>query len=277
MKRPLVRYHGGKWRIAPWIISHFPQHRVYVEPFGGGGSVLLRKPRCYAEIYNDLDGEIVNLFKIARDSGDELARLIEMTPFARDEFNESYLETDDPIEMARRTIIRAEMSYGSVGATRGAKSGFVGGIGTNIHPDRALSWVSKPDAISSAMSRLQGVIIENHPALDVIRSRDCADALIYVDPPYVASTRTGSGGKEYRHEMTDDDHQELADCLKDVQGFVILSGYPSELYEELYRGWNFVDRLALIDKSQSRIERLWFNERAWANRPQQSMFSEDAS
>src|SRR5690606_6837914 len=96
--RPIIRYHGGKWRIAPWIISHFPEHRVYVEPFGGGGSVLLRKPRSYAEVYNDLDGEIVNLFRVARDCGDELIRSVELTPFARDEFMLAYEETEDPIE-----------------------------------------------------------------------------------------------------------------------------------------------------------------------------------
>lgn len=90
MPRPIVRYFGGKWKLAPWIIQHLPQHRVYVEPFGGGGSVLLRKPRSYAEVYNDLDGEIVNLFLIARDHGQELQQKLELTPFARDEFNGSF-------------------------------------------------------------------------------------------------------------------------------------------------------------------------------------------
>lgn len=99
--------------LAPRIIEHFPEHRCYVEPFGGGGSVLLRKPRSYAEVYNDLDGEIVNLFTVARDRGDELVRLLELTPFSRDEFQQSYEPTDDPLEQARRTIARSFMGFGS--------------------------------------------------------------------------------------------------------------------------------------------------------------------
>ena len=102
--RPLVRYHGGKWMLAPWIIAHFPPHRTYVEPFGGGGSVLLRKTRSYAEVYNDLGGEIVNLFRVARARGEELARLVELTPFARAEFAESYEPAEDELEEARRLI-----------------------------------------------------------------------------------------------------------------------------------------------------------------------------
>ena len=112
-KRPIVRYHGGKWKLAPWIIGHLPPHRVYVEPFGGGASVLLRKPRSYAEVYNDLDGEMVNLFRMARDNGRELLELLRLTPFARDEFAKAYEQASEPIEQARRTVIRAFMGFGS--------------------------------------------------------------------------------------------------------------------------------------------------------------------
>jgi len=107
--RPVLRYHGGKWRLASWIISHFPPHRVYVEPFGGAASVLLRKPRSYAEVYNDMDGEIVNVFRVLRDPARarELERVLRLTPFAREEFELSYIRDEDPIEQARRTIVRA--------------------------------------------------------------------------------------------------------------------------------------------------------------------------
>lgn len=88
--RPLLRYHGGKWKLAPWIISHMAEHKTYVEPFGGGGSVLIRKPRAYAEVYNDLDGDVVNLFRVARDRGEELRQALALTPFARGEFDISY-------------------------------------------------------------------------------------------------------------------------------------------------------------------------------------------
>lgn len=106
-RRSAVRYHGGKWRLADWIIGHFPAHRVYTEAYGGGASVLLRKPRSYGEIYNDLDGEIVNLFRVLRDSGPELMHLLELTPFSRTEFLASYEPHPDPLEQARRTLVRS--------------------------------------------------------------------------------------------------------------------------------------------------------------------------
>src|SRR6266576_1049473 len=103
VERPILRYHGGKFVLAPWIISHFPEHRVYVEPYGGAASVLLRKERSYAEVYNDLDSEIVNLFRVARDNGKELIRVLALTPFAREEYQAAWEATDDPLEQARRT------------------------------------------------------------------------------------------------------------------------------------------------------------------------------
>src|SRR5262245_58814798 len=108
-RRPVLRYHGGKWRLAPWIIEHFPEHRIYVEPYGGGASVLLRKSRAFAEVYNDLDGDVVNVFRVLRDraSAAALIRAIELTPWARDEFRLSYRPASDPVERARRTIARA--------------------------------------------------------------------------------------------------------------------------------------------------------------------------
>lgn len=112
-RRPVLRYHGGKWRLAPWICAHFPAHRLYVEPFGGAASVLLRKPRSYGEIYNDLDGEIVNVFRVLRDNGHALRAALELTPFAREEFAESYMPHSDPIEQARRTIVRSFQGFGS--------------------------------------------------------------------------------------------------------------------------------------------------------------------
>ncbi|TJV23013.1 MAG: DNA adenine methylase, partial [Mesorhizobium sp.] len=113
--RPVLRWHGGKWLLAPWIIEHFPAHRIYVEPFGGAASVLLRKPRAYAEVYNDLDGDVVNLFRVLQDplGGGELMRRLELTPFARAEFELGWDATDDQVERARRLIIRAFMGFGS--------------------------------------------------------------------------------------------------------------------------------------------------------------------
>jgi len=110
-RRPILRYHGGKWRLAPWIISHFPRHRFYVEPFGGVASVLLRKPRSFHEVYNDLDGNLVNLLSVLRDetTRNKLIEDLRLTPFAREEFVLARRDADDPIERARRTIVRSFM------------------------------------------------------------------------------------------------------------------------------------------------------------------------
>src|SRR5690606_17939073 len=103
-----------KWRLAPWIISHFPPHQVYVEPFGGAASVLMQKHRVYAEVYNDLDGEVVNVFRVLRDpdTAARLERALRFTAFARDEYESAYEPCDDPVEQARRTIVKGAMGYG---------------------------------------------------------------------------------------------------------------------------------------------------------------------
>lgn len=252
LTRPLVRYHGGKWMLAPWIISHFPAHRCYVEPFGGGGSVLLRKERSYAEVYNDLDAEIVNLFRVARDHGEELKRKLELTPFSRVDFRESYALSDDPIEQARRTVSRAFMGFGSNAHNKntGFRSNSNRSGTTPAH-----DWRNYPEAFGAIIERLRGVVIENRDAAEVMASHDETTTLHYVDPPYVPETR--NAGDDYRHEMTDDDHRALATKLEQLQGMVIVSGYPSPLYDEIYAGWRRVERRHLADGARERTEVLW--------------------
>jgi DNA adenine methylase len=145
----VLRYHGGKWRLAPWIIEHFPTHRVYVEPFGGGGSVLMRKQRSYAEVYNDLDAEVTNLFRVLRDEATaiELARRVRLTPFARDEFLDAYNGAEEPVERARRMVVRGFMGFGSAAATRDHKTGFRSNV-TRSGTTPAVDWVAWPDQIS---------------------------------------------------------------------------------------------------------------------------------
>jgi len=255
--RPIVRYHGGKWRIAPWIISYFPSHRTYLEPYGGGASVLLRKPRAYCEVYNDLSREMVNLFRMARNHGPELRHLIELTPFAREEFVDSYEPVEDPLEQARRTMIRCGMGVGSTATNARHRTGFRGSATRRgTHP--GTDWASLGDNLAAVIERLQGVVIENRPALDVIRYYDSPLTLHYIDPPYVCETRTWQSEKgHYEHDMTDEDHIALATVLHNVQGAVIVSGYSCELYQELYRGWERAEREALTDGRTHRTEVLW--------------------
>jgi DNA adenine methylase len=269
LTRPLVRYHGGKWRLAPWIIEHLPPHRVYVEPFGGGGSVLLRKPRSYAEVYNDLDGEIVNLFRVVRDHGPQLVELLRLTPFARAEFEGSYAHSDDPIEQARRTVIRSYMGFGSAAAS-GKATGFRANSNRS-GTTPAHDWANYPNALEAIVSRLAGVVIENRDAAVVMVHQDGPETVHYVDPPYVATTR--DKGDDYRHEMTDTDHRQLAATLHGLEGMVVLSGYASALYAELYGDWKRIDRAAYADGARARVESLWLNGAAVAAMGQQRLIA----
>lgn len=261
--RPVMRYHGGKWKLAPWVIGHFPPHAVYVEPFGGAGSVLMRKPRSSGEVYNDLDGEVVSLFRVLREpeSAARLAWLLALTPYAREEFVASYEPSDDPIEQARRTLVRASMGIGTNAVGRRSHNGF-----RAKRAGKALSsteFANFPPHIASITARLRGVVIEHRAAFDVIHLYDAPDTFLYCDPPYVATTRADGRARAYRHEMTDDDHRDLADVLHGVAGRVIVSGYACPLYVELYelRGWRRVDRLVVADRAARRVESLWLSPR----------------
>lgn len=256
-----MRYHGGKWRLAQWIISHFPIHKVYVEPFGGAASVLLRKRRSYAEVYNDLDGEIVNVFRMARERGSELKEHLFLTPFARDEFELAYQATDDCLEQARRTITRSFMGFGSAAATQGANRRAMASTGFRACSNRsgttpAHDWKNYSECFELIIERLRGVVIENREAKQVMAQHDGYETLHYVDPPYLLGTRDDRRS-DYRHELTDEQHVELADFLKELKGSVIVSGYQDQLYDRLYDGWRRFEKAALADGAKKRVECLW--------------------
>lgn len=272
--RPLLRWHGGKWLLAPWIISMMPAHRVYVEPFGGAGSVLIRKPRCYAEIWNDLDDHVVNLFRVLRsDRAAELVSMLRLTPFASAEFKEAYGEAADPVERARRLVVRSFMGFGSNGHNRstGFRSNSNRSGTTPAH-----DWVNYPDALTAIIERIQGVVVLNRDACEVMAGHDSPETLHYVDPPYVFETRSDLS-KDYAHELTDADHENLLDFLNGLQGMVMLSGYPSEIYDRALNGWHRVTRKALADGAKERTEVIWMNRASVAACAQGSLFSEAAA
>ena len=270
MKRAVLRWHGGKLKLSAWIIAHFPAHRIYVETHGGGGSVLHSKPRVYSEVYNDIDGDVVNLFRVLRDPchAQELAGMLRLTPYAREEFVAAYEPSGDPVESARRLIVRSLMGFGSASANREYVTGFRSNANRS-GTTPAHDWMSYPDALEAFTARLQGVVIENRDAVQVIETFDRPDALFYVDPPYVSATRSSPRGAKgqgcYKHEMTDDDHRRLADALRNAEGAVVLSGYQSELYDEMYAGWKTSSKTSYGSGNAGackRIETLWLNERA---------------
>ena len=262
-RRPVLRYHGGKFKIAPWIVSHFPDHQIYAELFGGAGSVLLAKPRSPVEIFNEIDGFVVNLFEVLRDIelSAKLERQLRLTPFARDELKIAQnLDVLDPVEKARRTVVRAFQGHAPGSATTD-KNLQLRGIRKGGKAGPATDWQNWPDVIKSLTARLQGVVIESVDALKAIKRHDDKEALFYIDPPYPANIRASKN--DYRVEMTDDDHRDLAEALHTVKGMVCLSGYSCDLYDDLFSGWNFVERKTRGQGqkggSVNRVERLWFN------------------
>jgi DNA adenine methylase len=248
VKRPIFQYFGGKWRVAPCIISHMPMHRVYVEPFGGGGSVLLRKPRCDAEVYNDLDSEVVNVFQVLRDHPKEFLRALDLTPFSREEYELAckLTEDDGPLERARKTAVRAFFGFASQslfvcdGSIR--KAGFRAGD-MRIGSTHASQWSGYVDALEAVIDRLKGVNIEHRDAMEIIPVWDSITTCYYVDPPYMASLRRTKS--LYAHELTEEQHVALLQLLRQVQGSVLLSGYDSALYNDMLSDWERFERDAI--------------------------------
>lgn len=248
-KRPLLNYFGGKWMLAPWIIESMPEHKIYIEPFGGSLSVLLRKPRAKREIVNDIDSELVNLYLAARDHGENLKRLLELTPHSRDEYKKSMIKTDEPIEQARRTIVRCYFGIGDSflhkhNAFRNSKTS-----NTCV----AKSWKSYHEAFLGIKERLSGVTIENLSYEKLFEKYDSKDALWYLDPPYAPTTR--SKKHSYREDWTNFHYVKFIGEIQKLKGSVILSGYDFDLMSELSH-WE-------IKKKQSKTQSGFKEETLW--------------
>lgn len=259
--RSALRYFGGKWAIAPWIIQHMPPHRVYAEPFGGAASVLLRKPRSRVEVYNDLDEEIVGIFRILQEPAlcRELVRRLRRTPYARREFERAFEHAADPMERTRRAIVRAYMSFHHTALFNPGKNTFADARHRTGGHCKAFEWMTYPRHLAAICRRLRGVVIECRDAATVIAVQDTPDGLFFIDPPYVASTR--AKGARYRHEMTDEQHVRLLTQLRDIKGRAMVAGYASELYDDLLHDWQRLTRqhYAAASGARRRTEVLWIS------------------
>lgn len=258
-----MRYFGGKARICHHIVAIMPPHDTYVEPFGGAASVLLAKPRCREEVYNDLNEDVTNVFVVMRDRFEELEWWCMHTPFSELVHEKAWEKYEDPVARAGMSIFRSFASFGAIGDSH-KTSGFR--RGRDQHSVPAMDWKRWIEQMEFYRNRLQGVIIRCRPSLFILESYESArQALFYVDPPYVHDTRS----KHYRYDfdMEDKDHRKLAKALHSTKQMVMLSGYPSQLYEELYGDWNFIDIQTMDTAKKFRTERLWFNDKAWSRRP----------
>lgn len=260
MPRPVLIYQGGKYRIAPWVISYFPPHDIYLEPYGGAAGILMNKPRSNTEIYNDLDSNILNVFRVLQDreKAKELEYRLRYTPYSRDEWllASDKREGNDDIDTARRTIIRAFMSMSADGATRTGRGGFGLKIKGYGRDPTVTAWQNYPDCIKLFTERLQGVVLENKDALKLIPFVDSPHTLLYVDPPYMPSTWCAGS---YKHLASFESHKNLIDILQNCAGMVVLSGYDNEYYRDNLVNWEKHIKETYNQKSEKRVECLWLN------------------
>jgi DNA adenine methylase len=251
-----LKYPGAKWVLAQWIIAQFPEHTTYIEPYFGSGAVFFTKEPAKYEIINDIDEQVVNLFRVIRSQGDELACQIEMTPWSRKEYYESYNLNGQPLEDARRFLVRCWQAHG---VKTSDKTGWMN-IGPKVNGSTTSRWNKLPGRILAAIERLKNTEIECIPALELIqRFQDASNCLLYVDPPYILTTRSG---RMYKHEMHNPEHIALLDALDKHAGPVVLSGYAHPLYDERLAHWQRITTHATAEKGQTRTEVLWLNPKA---------------
>jgi DNA adenine methylase len=256
----VLKYPGSKWTLADWIISNFPvgyEKMTYLEPFFGSGAVFFNKKRSIIETINDLDGNVVNLFRVMRERPEELARLIEFTPWSRDEYRESYKKTGESLEDARRFLVRMWQAIGAKSSDITGWRNNIQDLNGNIH-----QWSTKLSMkIIEASFRLKHtsscqVNIENQDAMKLLQRYARKHVFIYADPPYVKSTRSG---RIYAHEMKDDDHIELLELLRKHPGLVMISGYDNEIYDSLLKDWHKERKQAFTEGGGKATEVLWMN------------------
>lgn len=254
--RTIVKYPGAKWRIADWIISMMPAHKSYLEPYFGSGAVFFCKPKSRIETINDIDGDVVNLFRCVREDAEELARRVAATPYARAEYYAAFDEspTDDHIERARRFLLKHWQGHGFRTYCRSGRKNDIAGR-ENDYAVRY--WNELPAWIMQTVARLKETQIECMDAQKLISRFNQSDVLIYADPPYVLSTRKLK--RQYACEMTDADHICLLELLLQHKGPVMLSGYDNDLYNTMLAEWDKAQIEALAEKGRHRTEILWTN------------------
>ncbi|MBL8745012.1 MAG: DNA adenine methylase [Phycisphaerae bacterium] len=265
-RRKLIAFgwYGGKFSHLEWLLPLLPKCHHYCEPFAGSAAVLLNREPSPIETYNDLDGEVCNFFRVLREQRDKLTEAIALTPFSREEFS---IACDlDPkqstFERARRFYVRARQvrtglaQTASVGRWANCKDTSRAGMSGVVS-----RWLGGVEALPDIGGRLLRVQIENRPAVDVVRVYDSKQTLFYCDPPYVHDTRGDS--KAYVHEMTDEQHRELADCLNAAKGMVALSNYDCDLINRLYpaKRWRKIvgPERTIHSTKDTRSEVLWVN------------------
>lgn len=256
MANTALMYYGSKSSISSWIIGFFPPHDTFVDIMGGSAAVLLAKEQVKLEVYNDLNHHLVNFFKVLREQPEELVRLIGLTPYARQEHEVCRHPCDDPLESARRFFCSSWM--GISGMPHDKKTG----MRTLSHAGQR--YTSHPKSMRQAQERLHTISerirytqIECKQWDEILARYDRDKTLIYFDPPYVKSTRTAKN--MYHYEWDDDLHMAAAEKIKQADSYVVVSGYESDLYSDLYNDWPVFSKTMTANAGTKRTERLWLS------------------
>lgn len=252
----VLNYPGSKWGIARQLVGLVPPHHSYVEPYFGSGAVLFNKPPSDIETVNDLDGEVVNLFRCIQQDSGRLARLVMTIPYSREVYDGQFSGAAPCASRYQRAAGFLVRCWQGHGFRTNGKTGWKNDVRGRERAYAIWNWYRLPDWIVETAERLRKVQIENRPALEVIRRFDHPDVFMYVDPPYLLGTRRGM---QYRHEMTDSDHEELLGELLRSRAKVMVSGYESEMYDDRLKGWRKVCFRGSADGGRPRLEVVWMN------------------
>ncbi len=257
--KTVLKYPGSKWSSADWIIDNFPdeyEKMTYLEPYFGSGAIFFSKKRSKIETINDIDDNVVNLFRVIRQNPLELMRAINLTPWSRSEYELSYNQTEDGVEKARRFMVRCWQAIGT-------KTSDITGWSNNIKPvDTGSSrWSRLEKSILKTAKRLKHdgmniVQIESMPAVELIKRYKKEYVFIYLDPPYLLSTRSG---RIYKCEMTEVEHIKLLETIKEHPGPVMISGYDSDIYNECLKGWFTDTKPTKCEMGKDATEKIWMN------------------
>lgn len=255
--KQVLKYPGSKWNIAKQLVGMIPPHHSYVEPYFGSGAVLFNKTVSNIETINDLDSDVVNLFRCIQKDADKLARIVLTTPFSREIYDYQFKieeESVEPFERAAGFLVRCWQGHGF--RTNGYKVGWKNDVQGRESMYALWNWYRLPEWIMGIMERLRQVQIENRPALEVINRFNYDNVFIYIDPPYLLGVRTA---KQYKHEMTDADHEELLNVLLKSKAKIMISGYESDMYNDGLKDWNKVCFKSCAEHHGTRKEVIWMN------------------
>lgn len=253
MIESILRWPGAKWRVADWIINQFPRHDVYVEPFFGSGAVFFTKNPSGTETINDVDNSVVNLFRVVRDSADDLAKAIEMTPYSRAEYRSCYENKGDEVEQARRFLVRTWQAFG--GKTYSAAASWAHDRTNTVF--RPKYWCKLPERILNTVERLKMAQVENMDALELIGMYNRPGTLLYVDPPYLKSTRTQL---HYECEFAKpEQHKALLELCRRHKGYCIISSYENDLYNDMLDGWEKRSMRTQTNCAGTAVETIYLN------------------